>query len=70
MPRASSLNYDQLTEKEQQDVRKSIGDLVDDPLVIPDPPLPTYPVAPTAGATRPNPNPPPPPPASPSKPSG
>ncbi len=62
------LNYDQLTEKEQQDVRKSIGELVDHPLVIPDPPPLTYPVAPAAGASLPNPNPPPPPPSSSSKP--
>ncbi|MER5597124.1 DUF4157 domain-containing protein [Streptomyces sp. NPDC002265] len=56
------LDYGLLNEKEQQDVRRDIGVLVDNPLEVPSPQPPTYPAAPAPGASRPNPNPPPPPP--------
>ncbi|MFD8263410.1 DUF4157 domain-containing protein [Streptomyces griseoluteus] len=62
------LHYDKLSEDEQNEIRKTIGELVDNPLELPPPPppaAPTYPVAPASVLARPNPPPPPLPPAPP-----
>ncbi len=59
------LQYDKLSEEEQNEIRKTIGELVDNPLEVPPPPPPPYPVAPAPGLARPNPPPPPLPPAPP-----
>jgi hypothetical protein len=58
------LQYDKLSEEEQNEIRKTLGELVDNPLVLPPSP-PTYPVAPASVLARPNPPPPPLPPAPP-----
>ncbi|MGK5732937.1 eCIS core domain-containing protein, partial [Streptomyces sp. URMC 124] len=51
------IHYETLSESEQQEVRKTIGELVDKPMEVPPPPPLTYPAAPAPGQARPQTNP-------------